>query len=140
MSAALGLLLCRWSLLTTRHQILLSLVCFCVGPGLFPSAAALLTCLPACFQGPFDTYFLEADSITGPYRMITYMPAFGPAAYFGNIPSKFVANATTTDEKVRRTRPRQLCCWFAVGLAAASALAAVPGLGLSCLGARRWLC
>ena len=36
--------------------------------------------------------------------MITYMPAFGPAAYFGNIPSKFVANATTTDEKVRRPR------------------------------------
>ena len=36
--------------------------------------------------GPFDTYFLEADAITGPYRMITYMPAFGPAAYFGNIP------------------------------------------------------
>ena len=47
--------------------------------------------------GPFDTYFLEADAITGPYRMITYMPAFGPAAYFSNIPSKFVANKTTTD-------------------------------------------
>ena len=31
--------------------------------------------------------------------MITYMPAFGPAAYFGNIPSKFVANANTTDGK-----------------------------------------
>lgn len=46
--------------------------------------------------GPFDMYFLEADAITGPYRMITYMPSFGPAAYFANIPSKFVANATAS--------------------------------------------
>ncbi len=51
--------------------------------------------------GPFDTYFLEADAITGPYRMITYMPSFGPAAYFGNIPSKFVSSATTTDDRGR---------------------------------------
>jgi hypothetical protein len=47
--------------------------------------------------GPFDTYFLEADQITGPYRLITYMPAFGPAAYFSNAPSKFVANVSTDD-------------------------------------------
>ena len=49
--------------------------------------------------------------------MITYMPAFGPAAYFGNIPSKFVANATTTDEKVRRTRlDSSVPCWLSVWL------------------------
>eukprot|EP01047_Picozoa_sp_COSAG01_P029792 COSAG01_NODE_2056_length_8537_cov_4.215607_5_plen_249_part_00 len=47
--------------------------------------------------GPFDTYFLEADQITGPYRLITYMPAFGPAAYFSNVPSKFVGNVSTDD-------------------------------------------
>jgi hypothetical protein len=136
-------------------------------------ATKLIERLSRSMGGPFDTYLLEADAITGPYRMITYMPvrphqaprwpgralsllpwevagpldthhswpvlrgvfgdtearniftfcrrypilpylvgislfsphaaprpaaqAFGPAAYFANIPSKFVANATTTD-------------------------------------------
>ena len=36
MSADFVLLLCRWSLLTIRDQILLTLVCFCVGSDLFP--------------------------------------------------------------------------------------------------------
>lgn len=48
--------------------------------------------------GPFDTYFLEADKITGPFRLITYWPAFGPAAYFANIVSRFTATAVTKDE------------------------------------------
>lgn len=37
----------------------------------------------------FDMYFLEADIITGPYRLITYLKQFGPAAYFAGFTSKF---------------------------------------------------
>jgi hypothetical protein len=38
-----------------------------------------------------DTYLLEADSIVGPWRMVTYMKEFGPQAYFVNLPSKFIS-------------------------------------------------
>jgi len=40
--------------------------------------------------GPFDTYFLESDYITGPWSYIAYIPQFGPEAYFVHIPSKFM--------------------------------------------------
>lgn len=39
-----------------------------------------------------DTYILESEQITGPWRMVTYMPKFGPMAYFVNIPSKFISD------------------------------------------------
>ena len=39
----------------------------------------------------FDTYFLESDAITGPWKYITYMAGFGPQAYFVHFPSKFLA-------------------------------------------------
>ena len=43
-------------------------------------------------SGPaYDTFLLEADAITGPYRLITYMKAFGTQGYFVNIPSKFIS-------------------------------------------------
>lgn len=32
--------------------------------------------------GNFDTYFLESDSMTGPWAMISYLSSFGPEAYF----------------------------------------------------------
>lgn len=38
-----------------------------------------------------NTYLLESDNITGPWKMITYMKDFGPQAYFVNIPSKFIS-------------------------------------------------
>ena len=38
-----------------------------------------------------NTYLLESDNITGPWKMITYMEDFGPQAYFVNIPSKFIS-------------------------------------------------
>lgn len=38
-----------------------------------------------------DTYLLESDKITGPWKIITYLKAFGPQAYFVNIPSKFIS-------------------------------------------------
>ncbi len=41
--------------------------------------------------GKFDTYLLESDNITGPFRLLTYMEHFGEQAYFVNIPSKFIS-------------------------------------------------
>lgn len=35
--------------------------------------------------------FYEADSITGPYRMVHYLRDWGPQAYFPNVPAKFVS-------------------------------------------------
>lgn len=43
-------------------------------------------------DGNMNTYLLEADKITGSWRMITYLKAFGPQAYFVNIPSKFISS------------------------------------------------
>lgn len=37
------------------------------------------------------TYFLEADALTGPWRLVAYLKNFGEQAYFVNIPSKFVS-------------------------------------------------
>lgn len=49
----------------------------------------------------FDTYLLEGEAITGPFRLITYMREFGPQAYFVNIPSKFAAPALDADGSLR---------------------------------------
>jgi hypothetical protein len=38
-----------------------------------------------------DSYILEADTITGPWRMVTYLKDFGEQAYFLNFPSKFIS-------------------------------------------------
>jgi len=41
--------------------------------------------------GPNDTYILEAQRLTGPWKLITYMRGFGEEAYFVNIPAKFIS-------------------------------------------------
>jgi hypothetical protein len=38
-----------------------------------------------------DSYILEADRITGPWRMVVYMKDFGEQAYFLNFPSRFIS-------------------------------------------------
>jgi hypothetical protein len=38
-----------------------------------------------------NTYVLESDSLTGEWKLITYMKSFGEQAYFVNIPSKFIS-------------------------------------------------
>jgi len=38
-----------------------------------------------------DSYLLEADTITGPWRIVSYMKDFGEQAYFLNFPSKFIS-------------------------------------------------
>jgi len=40
---------------------------------------------------PFDTYILESDTVSGPWKLVTYMEQFGRQAYFVNIPSKFIS-------------------------------------------------
>ena len=37
-----------------------------------------------------NTYILESDSLTGDWKILTYMKDFGEQAYFVNIPSKFI--------------------------------------------------
>jgi hypothetical protein len=39
-----------------------------------------------------NSYILEADVITGPWRMVAYMKDFGEQAYFLNFPSKFISS------------------------------------------------
>ncbi len=38
----------------------------------------------------YNTYILEADDLTGPWSLVSYMKDFGQQAYFVNIPSKFI--------------------------------------------------
>ena len=38
-----------------------------------------------------NTYILESDRITGPWKLVVYMKDFGVQAYFVNIPSKFIS-------------------------------------------------
>jgi len=39
----------------------------------------------------YTSYILASDRLTGPWKMVAYMPDFGPQAYFLNIPSKFIS-------------------------------------------------
>ena len=39
----------------------------------------------------FESYVLEADHLTGPYRLVHFFPSFGTQAYYPNIPSKFIS-------------------------------------------------
>lgn len=39
----------------------------------------------------FNTYMLESDRVTGPWKLVTYLKHFGEQAYFVNLPSKFIA-------------------------------------------------
>jgi hypothetical protein len=40
---------------------------------------------------PYNTYFLESDRVTGPFKLVAYMKRFGEEAYFVNFPSKFIS-------------------------------------------------
>jgi hypothetical protein len=39
-----------------------------------------------------NSYILEADKITGPWKLVTYMNDFGEQGYFLNFPSKFISD------------------------------------------------
>jgi hypothetical protein len=38
-----------------------------------------------------NSYILESDKITGPWKLVTYMKTFGEQGYFLNFPSKFIS-------------------------------------------------
>jgi hypothetical protein len=40
----------------------------------------------------FNSYILESDQITGPWKMVTYLHHFGEQAYFVHISSKFISS------------------------------------------------
>jgi hypothetical protein len=39
----------------------------------------------------FNTYILESDRVTGPWKLVSYFADFGEQGYFVNIPSKFIS-------------------------------------------------
>jgi hypothetical protein len=39
-----------------------------------------------------NTYILESDSLTGEWKLVSYMKDFGKQAYFVNIPSKYISH------------------------------------------------
>ena len=39
-----------------------------------------------------DTFILESDEITGPWKMLHYFDDFGPQAYSVSIPSRFISS------------------------------------------------
>lgn len=45
----------------------------------------------AVLADEYDTMFLEAPRLTGPWSIVTYLPSFGPYAYFINLPTKFMS-------------------------------------------------
>jgi hypothetical protein len=64
----------------------------CVTATWVPALKKYLMCITDGWPtvAKMDSYILEADTITGPWRMVTYMKDFGEQAYFLNFPSKFI--------------------------------------------------
>ena len=72
------------------------------------------------------SYVLEANAITGPWRMVAYMKDFGEQGYFLNFPSKFIS-------------PDGLTLWLCYS-ANFSALKKPAKLGVNPPGGRYGLC
>jgi hypothetical protein len=58
-------------------------------PGLQKYLMCVTDGWPTCAK--MDSYILEASTLTGPWRLVTYMKHFGEQAYFLNFPSKFIS-------------------------------------------------
>ncbi len=41
-------------------------------------------------MGAYDTWIVESERITGPWRLAAFMDGFGDQAYFVNVPTKFI--------------------------------------------------
>ena len=66
-----------------------------------PALSKYIMCITTPTETPytvkdFDTYLLESDNLTGPFRLVVYMAQFGPEGYFVHLPSKFLSASTTT--------------------------------------------
>jgi hypothetical protein len=67
-----------------------------VGHATMTYVAPLQKYLLFCTDGgntisPFNTFVLESDHVTGPWKLVTFMEEFGVQAYFVNLPSKFIS-------------------------------------------------
>jgi hypothetical protein len=49
------------------------------------------------YSETYNSFFLEAEALTGPWHIVDYWPAFGEQAYFLNIPSKFMSATAEPD-------------------------------------------
>jgi hypothetical protein len=56
--------------------------------------------------GNFDTYFLESDTMTGPWALVSYLASFGPEAYFVHVPGKFMGATTYAADEANRAQAR----------------------------------
>lgn len=72
----------RMGIVTATYVPGLKRYLMCVTAGHGPKADA---------NGPYDTYILEAETLTGPWKRVSYMKGFGAQAYFVNFPSKFLS-------------------------------------------------
>jgi hypothetical protein len=65
----------------------------CVTATYVPSLKKYLMCVTDGWPtvAKMTSYILEADDLTGPWKMVSYMKDFGEQAYFLNFPSKFVS-------------------------------------------------
>jgi hypothetical protein len=66
----------------------------CVTATYVPGLKKYLMCITDGWPtvSKMDSYILEADTLTGPWKMVTYMKDFGEQAYFLNFPSKFMSD------------------------------------------------
>jgi hypothetical protein len=66
----------------------------CVTATYVPGLKKYLMCITDGWPtvAKMTSYILEADKITGPWRMAVYMKDFGEQAYFLNFPSKFISD------------------------------------------------
>lgn len=57
-----------------------------------PALHRFITCVVdgRTTAGNMNTVILESPTLTGPFKLVTYMRDFGPQAYFCNFPSKFL--------------------------------------------------
>jgi len=85
-----------------------------------------------------DSYILEADRITGPYRMVCYLEDFGPQAYFVNIPSRFISSDGRTAWLCYSATAGLRGC--AIRRTSASRIARTPTPGSRSGVATRWCC
>ena len=65
----------------------------CVTATYVPGLKKYLMCITDGWPtvAKMTSYILEADAITGPWRMAAYMKDFGEQGYFLNFPSKFIS-------------------------------------------------
>ncbi len=65
----------------------------CVTVTFVPGLGKYLMCVTNGWPSTLkmSSFILEADTLTGPWRMVVYMKDFGEQAYFLNFPSKFIS-------------------------------------------------